>query len=257
MARTAETLARLRQTIARAGPGDDRPKVPLGFPLADAALMGGLRRGALHEVYAKEPGDGATASGFVTSLTARIATCTKGWLFWIRQDYAALEHGELNGAGLAELGIDPARVLMLKVADVADALKASGDALACRGIASVVIETIGPSKLLDLTASRRLSLAAAEKGVTAILLRHGVSPEPSAAETRWLVHSSASPPHDDWGAPVFDATLARNRHGMCGQWTMEWCGDDRVFRAPANPFAVAPAAADGSDRAPPSWRHAI
>ena len=43
---------------------------------------------------------------------------------------------------------------------------------------------------LDLVASRRLVLAAEESGVTALLLREGADPEPSAALTRWQVGSA-------------------------------------------------------------------
>jgi protein ImuA len=257
-----EKVAALRRSLARQST-DDRPRVALGHDAADAALMGGLRLGALHEVYAAAPGDGGAATGFATALAARASlNANASWLFWIRQDYSALEYGELHGAGLAELGLDPSHVLILKVADVADGLKAAGNGLACRGLSTVVIETIGEAKVLDLTASRRLALAAAAKGVTAIVLRLNAEPEPSAAETRWIVRAGTSPPlgeqkSDDWGAPIWIAALARNRHGACGQWAMEWCGDDRIFReheaGPAHRVAVAAAAFDRPDRTPPTW----
>jgi protein ImuA len=264
MNETQEKLANLRRTMAQLIPERDHRLAPLGHAAVDAALGGGLRLAALHEVYARGPGDAAAATGFAAALTARVDQTHARWLLWIRQDFSALEHGELHAAGLAELGLDPARVLMLKVADVADALRATGDALACRGLSAVVIETIGETKLLDLTASRRMTLAASEKGVTPILLRTGAEPDASVAETRWIVRAGQSPPHDDWGAPVFDVELARNRHGMCGAWVMEWCGDERIFRereyertgAAAHSGAVAPAAFDRPDRTPP-WRHAI
>lgn len=257
---TAEKLAHLRRTIAQLAPDQNHRLAPLGHAAADTALGGGLRLAALHEVYAGGPGDAAAATGFAAALSARVDQTGARWLLWIRQDFSALEHGELHAAGLAELGLDPARVLMLKVADVADALRATGDALACRGLSAVVIETIGETKLLDLTASRRMALAASERGVTPILLRMNAEPDASAAETRWIVHAGASPPIDDWGAPVFAVELARNRHGMCGEWVMEWRGDERIFRehdgTAAHSGAVAPAAFDRPDRTPP-WRYAI
>lgn len=250
-----EKLAVLRRFLPQRA-ADDRPRVPLGHGPADAA-MGGLALGALHEVYAGAPGDAAAATGFAAALATR-ANVRAGWLFWIRQDYSALEHGEIHAAGLCELGIDPSRVLMLKVADVTDALKAAGDVLACRGIGAVIVETISESKLLDLTASRRLTLAANEKCVTAIVLRQGANPQPSAAETRWIVHAGISPPIDEWGAPVFDVELARNRHGTVGQWAMEWRCDERSFREPewkAHRRAVPAPAFHRPDRTP-AWHHA-
>ncbi len=237
MPHVAENLAALRRFLTPRM-ADDRPRVPLGHVGADAAT-GGLALGAVHEVYAARPGDAAAATGFAAALATR-ANVQAGWLFWIRQDFSALEHGEIHAAGLCELGIDPSRVLMLKVADIADALKAAGDVLACRSIGTAIVETMGDSKLLDLTASRRLMLAAAEKGVTAIVLRLGAEPLPSAAETRWIVHAGVSPPPkeqwgEEWGALVFEAELARNRHGAGGQWVMEWRCDERSFREPEQP----------------------
>jgi protein ImuA len=261
--RDSARLAHLRAALVNSGlePPEKHARVSLGCASLDLALKGGLARGALHEIFA-HPGDETTTTGFAVALVQRLNTDKH--LLWIRQDFSALEHGELHAAGLAELGLDPARVLMLKVADVADALRATGDALACRGLSAVVIETIGESKLIDLTASRRMTLAASEKGVTPILLRLGAEPDASAAETRWIVHAGASPPHDDWGAPVFAVELARNRHGMRGEWVMEWRGDERIFRereygrtgAAAHSGAVAPASFDRPDRTP-TWRHAV
>lgn len=263
--RAPEIAARLRQILIRSGPANRHFSVALGHSAADATLGGGLRLSALHEVYATATGDSAAAVGFAAGLAARAilqtgagAHAKAGWLFWIRQDFSALEHGELHALGLLDLGLDPARTLLLKAADVADALKAAGNALACRGIGALVIEAIGETKLFDLTASRRLALAAAGKGVTVIVLRLNAGLEPSAAETRWLVRASASPPQDDWGAPVFDVDLARNRHGACGHWVMEWCCDDRTFREPnidraARPGAVVTAAFDRPHRTSPEW----
>jgi protein ImuA len=114
-----------------------------------------------------------------------------------------------------------------------DALRAAGDILSCSGVGAVVIEISGVFKALDLTASRRLSLAAAQKNVSPILLRIGAQPAASAAETRWLVHS-AMPPPDDWGSPRFDVRLLRHRHGELGNWVMEWDCDNGLFRQPDN-----------------------
>jgi protein ImuA len=78
-------------------------------------------------------------------------------------------------------------------------------------------------KCLDLVASRRLSLAAGESGVTLVLLRNGAHAEPSAALTRWQVTSAPSHPNDDdWGNPVFEVHLTRHRAGGLGSFLMKW-----------------------------------
>jgi len=237
-------LAVLRGALA--SHGLERPAAeriaPLGHPGADACLNGGLARGALHEVFAGAPGQEAAASGFALALAVRVLTKHK-WLLWIRQDFSALESGEIYGAGLRELGLDPSRALMLHAPDAEAVLRAAGDALDCKGLGAVVIEPWGEPKIFDLVASRRLTLAAAKHNVTAILLRPGAEPSPSAAETRWLVRAAPSPPDDDWGAPLFDVSLARNRHGPLGHWVMEWDQDESIFRT-AHHGALAAAIAD-------------
>jgi protein ImuA len=93
------------------------------------------------------------------------------------------------------------------------------------------LELHGHPRILDLTSSRRLTLAAAEKNVTAILLRLGAAPDASTAETRWLISAAASPLRDhEWGHPIFKANLIRHRSGQVGHWLMEWNCDDASFQ---------------------------
>lgn len=205
-------------------------RVVLGHPGVDSALPKGLPVGALHEVFAADPQSAASASGFATALTLRAERTKK--ILWIRQDFSALEHGEMSGSGLLELGFDPRRLVMLRAANAADALRAATDALACAALGATIIEVIGTPKILDLVASRKLTLAAQTKGVMALLLRFNAAPQASSAETRWLVKSAISEDSDEWGAPRFDVTLARNRHGQTGHWDMEWDCDDGIFRTP-------------------------
>jgi protein ImuA len=222
--------------------------VALGHPGADECLRGGLQKGALHEVFAGD-GHGIAAVGFAMALAARMSG--KKPLLWIRQDYAALEYGELAGSGCLELGRAARDVLLLRVADAKDGLRATGDALSCASLGAVVFEISGTPKLLDLTASRRLTLAAAAKGVSVFLARLDARPDTSAAETRWHVRAAPSSPSDDgakdWGQPRFDAALVRNRHGSLGHWTMEWDCNDGQFIAATDSGALAQTASDRPD----------
>ncbi len=111
------------------------------------------------------------------------------------------------------------------------------------------MEFAGEPKILDLVASRRLTLACAHKGVTAFLLRFNANPEASAAETRWLIRPRwrrfvARSKRAKTGAdPVFETQLLRNRHGGLGRWVMEWNCDDGLFRK-ADSRAVVSASGD-------------
>jgi protein ImuA len=168
----------------------------------------------------------------VAGLADRVAASK--YLLWIRQDFSALEFGELSATGFLELGLDPARMLLLCVTNASDGLRAANDALSCAALGAVVIEIPGKPKLLDLMASRRLTLACAQKTVTAFLLRFGAQPDASTAETRWLIRAATSSAQDEnWGHPVVEASLVRNRHGNTGHWVMEWNCDGRIFQSPA------------------------
>ncbi len=126
-------------------------------------------------------------------------------------------------------------------------LRSAADALACDALGAVVLEVWGEARQLDLVASRKLTLAAQASGVTCLVLRVAAEPQPSTAETRWIVQAAHSPPArlwSAWGAPVFDAQLVRNRHGPVGRWIMEWKCDECLFSEPAaypQPVAAAPA----------------
>jgi len=241
-------LATLRGRIERIESQGDacRPgRVALGHRYADAALQGGLALGALHEVFCEGSRQGAAASGFVASLATRLAP--RRPLVWVRQDFSEREAGVLSMSGLAELGLDPRRVVSVRATDAENALRAAADALACDAVGAVVLEVWGETRQLDLVASRKLTLAAQGAGVTALLLRIAASPIPSTAETRWIVRAAPSPPAASWsawGAPRFDAELVRNRHGSLGRWIMEWTCDECLFKegtADSQPVAAAPA----------------
>jgi protein ImuA len=235
----SEKLADLRHFLAHYSLPPERPAISLGFPAADTVLGGGLRRGALHEVFAGDWG----AGGFVACL-AILATGKKP-LFWIRPDYEALEYGALSATGLLELGGAPKNLFLLRTPDAADALCAAADILACPHVGAVVLELCGTPRALDLVASRRLALLAEESGVTLFVLREGAQPEPSAAATRWQVQSLAShPQNDDWGAPRFSARLTRHRLGALCDFTLEWDIENGIFHPAAHPGAVAAASAD-------------
>lgn len=224
-------IAELRHSLARYGLPPDRQPIPLGHPQADSVLGGGLRPGALHEVFAS----GWSASGFAV-LLGILAAGAKPF-FWVRPDFEALEYGAVSPNGLAELGGDPGQLILVRTRKADDALSAASDILGCPHVGALLLEIRGQPRSLDLVASRRLSLAAATSGVSAILLRQSVPCEPSAALTRWQVASAPSRTDDeanddDWGNPVFDARLVRHRAGGLGHFLMQWNPEHAVFVDP-------------------------
>jgi protein ImuA len=251
------SLAALRETITRieaAGVSLDEPaaRAELGHAGADAALGGGLLPGRLHEIYADER-DSVSGSAFAAMLALRVSD-PGSFLLWVRQDFTARQCGELSAQGLFDLGIDPDRMLFVKTRNAAEALRAASDALVCKALGAIVLEVWRQPKSLDLVASRKLTLRAGKSGVTIFLIRVAASEAmPSAAETRWFVRVHPTPDFvGDWGNPLFEATLARNRHGQTGVWAMEWSSDARVFREiPQNSRARISFARGGPDQAKP------
>jgi protein ImuA len=221
-------LATLKNFLEKPELEDVVQRSPLGHGMADLCLRGGLKHGVLHEVIATAGHETAT-TGFAAGLASRVATDKR--VLWVQQDFSANEYGQLSPTGLIELGFDPARLLSLSVTNASDGFRAANDALSCAALGAVVIEIPGNPKAFDLVTSRRLTLGAAQKSVTAFLLRFGAQADASTAETRWQVSAAASQKqNDDWGDPVFEASLIRNRQGKTGHWFMEWNCDGRIFQ---------------------------
>lgn len=236
MADSNPALARLKRRLEHL----ERPRAQSGLfalgPLLDARLGGGLARGAVHEVTGQ---DSACANGFALMLALCSAGCSaepqasQKPLLWIRTDRTTRFAGALYGPGLAELGINPDRMMLVNAPDDAAAFQAAADIIGCTGIAAAIVEA-GDAKKLDLTTSRRLALAAEKSGVTAFIVRHHAGEFASAASTRWAVWPALSTP--EYGAPGCTALrleLIRHRGGVAPfEALMEWDRDGQSFRAP-------------------------
>lgn len=229
-----EKIQSLRQSLGPCGPKADPQLLSLGTP--DGVLGGGLVRGTLHEIHARD----WSAGGFAACLAlgaARTAFGAKGGpLFWIRPDHEAREVGALCPQGLAELGGAPEALFLIRTANAAEALAAASDILACPHAGAVLLELSGNPKALDMVASRRLHFLAAANNVTVILLQKSAQILPSAAQTRWQVCSAPSQA-SEWGRPNYAATLLRNRMGATGHWHLAWDIEHGLFRDGAEPSA--------------------
>jgi protein ImuA len=240
-----EQLSRLRRALAKseALPEEVYP-LALGVAEIDAVLGGGFARAALHELTATAVHLGA-AAGFALTL-ASVASEQAKQTLWIATDFGTLETGALYGPGLDQIGLSTERLIVVRVARPIDALFAAEEALKCRALSAVVAELSGEA---DLTATRRLGLAAREGGALGLLLRHKLSDAPSAAFTRWQVAAAPSVPDEFGGLGVtaFHLSLRRNRRGPCGAWTLSWDHHEHTFSALSVGVAAAPA--DRPDRA--------
>jgi protein ImuA len=255
MGHLSPKLNHLRQALVgldpTLGPGLHEPErvLSLNVPGIDAALGGGLARGAVHEFAPAAPIHLTSAAGFAIALAA-LAGGERGETLWIAPDFAVMEGGGPYGPGLDLFGMTAARLLVLRVPRAVDALWAMEEALRCRALAGVIAE-LAEDSIGDLTATRRLVLAAREGGGMGFLLRHRASAIPSAAATRWTIAASPSRPDrfGGLGRAAFDLSLVKNRRGPTGRWTITWDQHERSFQAAVS-LAVAETAFDRPDRTP-------
>ena len=114
------------------------------------------------------------------------------------------------------------------------------------------LKPIGPEGApADLTATRRLSLAARTGGGLGLLLRQKKFASATTAVTRWEVAGAPSKPDrfGGFGRTAFDLSLDKNRCGRCGRFIVGWDHEARTFIPPALSVGLAETAFDRSDRA--------
>ena len=211
----------------------------LSLGAADAVLGGGLALCELHEIVPAAPLHAGAALGFALAL-AMAAPTRSGPIVFVQQDFAAVEAGALYGLGCDLFGLASARLLVVRAASPRDALWAMEESLKTRGLAAVIGELAQSGEAADLTATRRLSLAAQKGGALALLLRQYVYGQASAAATRWQIAAApgAADGFGGLGRTGFSLTLTKNRRGPCGDWILQWDHHGACF-IPAVSGAVA------------------
>jgi protein ImuA len=199
----------------------------LGVVGLDTALGGGLAHARLHEIYGAATGEETSAQGFALML-ALLAGKRPGRggapIVWITERRSARTR-TLYGPGIADLGVDPARLLIVTVADEAALLQTAADVARSSAAAALVVAPGIAPRRVDLTVSRRLTLFAERSGVTVLMLRGAGQAMPSAAETRWRVGALPSTPLEAGapGRPTLSVDLIRRRGGPPSLgWRLEW-----------------------------------
>jgi protein ImuA len=238
LAALGEAMQRLRAVPAREGAA---AAAGLGWP--DSGLPAELPCGALNELVADHR-DRPAAFGFLFALTALGQRTRAGPAVFIAARRTLAEHGAPYGHGLAQLGLDLDRLILVETRSDKDTLWAIEETL--RSGARLAVVAGATSAGLDLTSSRRLNLAAAPQRTPLILLRGTPSGKgtmggtvgstasnsgavgTSAAVTRWRI-AAAPAARDRFGAlaaPRWRIALERCRlgshGGRPGSWLIEW-----------------------------------
>ena len=215
-------LEALRRQVVRPACG-----VSTGIAGIDACLGGGLALGALHEVAAADFRAIPGAWGFLLALVARAER--KSVVVWPLVSGGAF--GIPYAPGLKSFGLDPRSFLIVRCRRERDAAWAMEEALRI-GAGAVVGAR---PRDMDLTASRRLQLAAQHSGTPVFLLRAHDDRQPSAAVSRWRV--AIMPGARDrfglFGEPRWRVALDYAKGGRCGEWVVEWNHAAHRLRLPA------------------------
>lgn len=224
--KNSETLSHLRQLVAGlegqatlamlaespAKPSQQRESEPHAFTVDIAT-------GQVHEIWAKKPEDTTSSTAFILNMLAQ----SDESFLWVTSRHQAHEHGLPYGPGLAAMNIDPARLLLVRCRDEKEALWAIEEGLKCPGLAAV----IGELEHMDLTASRRLVLAARGQSHRCLLLLRTSAEPASAAHSRYRVRPAQSQPSPTNtkapGPSKAQIKLTKHRAGKRpSTQTMEW-----------------------------------
>ncbi len=237
----------LRRDVARIGGQMATARLPFGVSALDAALAGGLALGRVHMICGRPGHDGAMI-GFVVAVLRRLLAQRDGPIVWCPA--AALgASGMLYAPGLAALGLDPARLLIVDAPSPAARLASLEDILRTEGLAAVVVEYDGINQSSDYWArlARRAQLAAESSGTTGFLLGWPVAA--SGFDSQWRVaparpvqsvphansdlrasSSKAATANRPW-YPVWNVELNHARGGRAHKTGLLWESLGSQFRA--------------------------
>ena len=214
----ADILHELRQTVSKleARPDahnleDKQGAVPLAsvFPA-----------GCPHEVWASTPDTMTPATAFALLGSAANDDAP---ILWVTTRRLCSEHGLPYGPGLIGLGIDPARIILVRTRTRMEALWAMEEGLKVGSLAAV----IGEVEEIDLTESRRLSLVTREHMTRCVMILRSERAPSSASFSRHQVspkqsHTPSFAPHAP-GQPHVEPALVKHRGGQPPNINkMEW-----------------------------------
>jgi protein ImuA len=186
----------------------------------------GLARSGLHDISPHAYGDIPAAMRIALAMAIRRLSdpVERRPLLWCRIVREVREYGNLYGHGIETMGLPRHRFVTVTLKRPADALWVAEEALKSGAVAIVIADV--DAKHTNLTATRRLSLAAQTGKAAGLLVFTTPQSVSTASHTRWIASASRSqpPPYDLHapGKPSWNLELVRARGGRPGAWVVEW-----------------------------------
>ncbi len=159
-----------------------------------------LKAGRVHEVC------GPSAAWFTLTRAAQ----SRGPVFWVAEQWNSQK---LNPLGIVNI-VSLENMLSVVTKDQSETLAAAEDTLRSGTVPCVIMVLSAP---LDLTAGRRLQIAARAGGTTGLAIIP-VGAGSTAAETRW----HCSPLFDPKDSTLQRWELIKNKSGTLGVWNVRW-----------------------------------
>ncbi len=220
-------LKNLKTQIAGIDGRISRQFMPLAVDSLDSALSGGLALGRVHMMCGMMQAHGAV-SGFVTALLMRllahlsaVGTTSAGPIVWCPASSLG-GAGMLYGHGLAALGLDPSRLLIVDTPHPSHRMAALDDIARTDGLTAVVAEYDGMQKTSDywMRLMRRIQLAAESSRVTVFLL--GAPLAANGCETVWHIAPTNMAPADKMPGHILHNRLHRSFTSSSQSWGPRW-----------------------------------
>ena len=167
--------------------------------------------------------------GFCFALSAAFAAAgPEKPVLICEQAHVRGQDGLVYPPGLAWLGFDVSRIVMVAVSSEKDLLWCTEEALACTDLGAVIVRLAANEKKYGFTESRRLQLRAESSGVPAYVVRTSPSRAATAGESIWRLGPSAGkpvrfgPPKRIIGDAQWEARIERARGVAPGSFIVGW-----------------------------------
>lgn len=219
----------------------------------DSGTLLDLPQGFVHEVFTEASRNTGATLGFALAAAHGMQNAHRPAILLMQLARDSQDVGVPYAAGLKGYGIDPETIVLCRPETTVELLWAIEEAIACRAVAAVIADVGHEAKILDFTATRRLSLRSSAGGSSVFLIRYGREREATAARFRWRIEPVASGqvPFDPRapGRPRFAVELEKGRLGSRKDplnWTLDLTENGFVLAEPqqqrpgALPGAAAP-----------------